>query len=975
VSKPKLFPIFVSLTLLHQAALLCAADYTNFVETTYDDANWVLVTSERILRANICVASDEQEWYEKVFNPCYSVNRYWKFAQGAASGRAFTIAAIKAGDTTDSLYVPTGFGFQLYDANSQPFGPYRGGARYVSLEHWRYTFPPPDGFEPGTLFVPGSAGHLVDYSIIVAPYPLHLTKTHDADPNGVSQEEFFTYQISYENDPDGLSDPNDPNSGPQDANDLIIVDLVPIELDFNWASDGGTYDSDTHTVTWNIGDLSIGSSGSVELSVKVNRYAIPGAIITNYSEIKNDGLSAGAAVDVNVLYKPPLMTLQKVDNLGPSETVLPDSNITYTITYDANGHNLTDVNIVDYLHDDVDFISASEPNTTYDSTTQTVTWRIGTVSSGESNSVTVTVKVNNLAEPLGAITNFCKIETASSYNSATAYTNVGSWNPGIIYVNADKRTTWSNTGMSWKNAYVDLQDALERAGAGCGSQIWVAAGVYKPTIPSGDYATFELIEGVPLYGGFSGGETALAQRNPIKNQSALDGRADLYDVVTASDVNQTAIIDGFTIRGGMLFDDGSGIYCDTGSPTIANCKIANNFNGIYCESQSAPTIIDCNVEHNPYDGILCASSDANITRCVIKRNGYSTDVVVDGGIRSSSSNLTITNCIIHGNYDHGIRTYSGTPTIKNNWIYQNGADGTGDGIYLNDADAQTVIRNNTIADNNDYGLRVIGYGRPITNSIVWGNGYAQIFNSTPYYSCIQNGGTTNDNINTNPLFVDDANDNYHISPNSPCIDEGEPNSTDPNETDIDGEMRIVDGDGNDTDIVDMGADEYYASPADFNGDGIVNFFDYDILALAWGRSSDDPNYNDVPDLNDNNSIDNNDLSLFCAEWLWTAGWTKSAEEMMRCGMRTMGMGFAQEFYALESAEEEPTPTAQTSTTTETQPSPLPELDDAQIEELIQWLEEILEDDLTKEQIGEQDWDEFVDGINYIIESLKEELEE
>jgi parallel beta-helix repeat protein len=974
MSKPRLFPIFVSLILLHQAALLRAAGYTDFVSTTYTDANWVLVTCDILLRANICVASDEEDWYEKVFNPCYSESCYWKFGQGASTGRAFTMYEIEAG-STDSLYIPTGFGFQLYDANSQPFGPYWGGARYVSLEHWRYTRPPPDGFEPGTLFLPSNTGGALEaYSIIVAPYPLRLTKTHNADPNGVSQEEFFTYQISYENDPNGLSDPNDTNSGPQDANGLTIVDFLPIELDFNSASDGGWYDPASHTVTWNIGDLSIGNSGSVELSVKVNRYAIPGSIITNYSEIKNDVLSAGAAVDVNVLYKPVLMTLEKADNLGPSETVLPDSNITYTITYDANGHNLTDVNIVDYLPDDIDFSSASEPNSSYNSTSRTVTWRIGTVSSGESNSVTLTVKVNNLAEPLGVITNFCKIETPSSYTSATVDTNVGSWNPGIIYVNADKRTTWSNTGMSWKNAYIDLHDALQRGGAGCGSQIWVAAGLYKPTkptIPSSYYATFKLIEGVPLYGGFTGGETTLAQRNPIKNQSALDGRADLYDVVTASDVNQTATIDGFTIRKGNY----SGIYCDTASPTIVNSRIINNTYGILCEDSSSPDIIDCNIERNPYDGILCASSDANITRCAVKHNASDEYDQGNGGIRSSNSNLSITNCIIHGNYDHGIRTYSGSPTIKNNWIYENGADGSGDGIYLDDADAQTVIRNNTIADNNDYGLRVIGTSRAITNSIVWGNGYAQIYNSTPYYSCIQNGGTTNNNINADPCFVDDANDNYHLSPNSLCIDAGQPDSTEPNETDIDGEMRIVDGDGNETNVVDMGADEYHYRDADFNGDGIVNFFDYDILALAWGRSSSDPNYNDVPDLNDNDSIDNNDLRLFCADWLWTAGWTKSAEEMMRCGMGAMSMGLTEELYALESPEDQLTPAAQTSSQTEPQQTPPPELDDAQIEELIQWLEEILEDELTREQIGEWDWDNFVDGINYIIESLREELEE
>jgi len=50
---------------------------------------------------------------------------------------------------------------------------------------------------------------------------------------------------------------------------------------------------------------------------------------------------------------------------------------------------------------------------------------------------------------------------------------------------------------------------------------------------------------------------------------------------------------------------------------------------------------------------------------------------------------------------------------------------------------------------------------------------------------------------------------YHLPYNSPCIDVGDPN--DPNsstsELDIDGDWRVMDGDGDGNDIVDMGSDE------------------------------------------------------------------------------------------------------------------------------------------------------------------------
>jgi hypothetical protein len=52
-----------------------------------------------------------------------------------------------------------------------------------------------------------------------------------------------------------------------------------------------------------------------------------------------------------------------------------------------------------------------------------------------------------------------------------------------------------------------------------------------------------------------------------------------------------------------------------------------------------------------------------------------------------------------------------------------------------------------------------------------------------------------------PNFVDDANDNYHLQSDSPCVDAGDPNGTYTGQVDIDFEGRV---DGND---VDMGGDE------------------------------------------------------------------------------------------------------------------------------------------------------------------------
>ncbi|MCB0293208.1 MAG: right-handed parallel beta-helix repeat-containing protein, partial [Calditrichaeota bacterium] len=76
----------------------------------------------------------------------------------------------------------------------------------------------------------------------------------------------------------------------------------------------------------------------------------------------------------------------------------------------------------------------------------------------------------------------------------------------IIHVNQAASGDGSD-GSSWDKAYKDLQDALKIAKAG--DEIWVAKGTYQPTDQTGAEArkaSFELKEGVAIYGGFSAWE-------------------------------------------------------------------------------------------------------------------------------------------------------------------------------------------------------------------------------------------------------------------------------------------------------------------------------------------------------------------------------------------------------------------------------------------------------------------------------------
>jgi hypothetical protein len=123
-------------------------------------------------------------------------------------------------------------------------------------------------------------------------------------------------------------------------------------------------------------------------------------------------------------------------------------------------------------------------------------------------------------------------------------------------------------GSSWVNASSDLQGMINASAAG--EEVWVASGTYKPTEKL-DLAstndrdkTFKLKAGVKIYGGFSGNEALLSERNPSSNVTILSGDlnndnlpniGDNYHVVASAGSSTGAVLDGFTIQHG--FADGT----------------------------------------------------------------------------------------------------------------------------------------------------------------------------------------------------------------------------------------------------------------------------------------------------------------------------------------------------------------------------------------------------------------------------------
>ncbi len=202
----------------------------------------------------------------------------------------------------------------------------------------------------------------------------------------------------------------------------------------------------------------------------------------------------------------------------------------------------------------------------------------------------------------------------------------------------------------------------------------------------------------------------------------------------------------------------------------------------------------------------------------------------------------------------GIYCMNSSPTIRNCTLSGNVAD-NGGGIMIDNYNSDAIIISNCTIVNNSAsygGGGLCGYHFIINNSIVWGNSAAWsdpqllIYDSaTLRYSDIQGGWSGIGNIDADPLFVNAAGGNYHLSSGSPCIDAGDPNFIpSPGETDIDGQPRVMDGNYDGVAHVDIGADEFNNTDVcgDLDEDGDVDYDDYVIILHAMGHSVGQPEY-------------------------------------------------------------------------------------------------------------------------------------
>jgi uncharacterized repeat protein (TIGR01451 family) len=672
--------------------------------------------------------------------------------------------------------------------------------------------------------------------------------------------------------------------------------------------------------------------------------------------------------------------------LDPNDCYSPGDELTYRIEWENLSDQAAENAVlydyfpagvtypVEYSFDPNFQMVSSDPN--YVDGENVYVLEIGTIPAFGSGSLDLSVIVNEKAIPKGILRNIAEIHTSIGSDRKVYDANVCCWSTSnIIYV--DQNAQGNNNGNSWQDAMVDLQDALARYATGCGSEIWVAQGVYDPGRDAG--TTFTLPDGVSVYGGFKSGGCDFNDRKPKQYETILSGLADNDTpndtIVTMGD---ETLLDGFTVTDAADY----GIYGSDVDFSIESCTVTGNEDfGVYTQNGNV-TLKWCEVKKNGLYGIFHDGQDFT---------------------------LTVENSQIRKNSEYGIFCQNSTPTVKNSIVSENDLKEAGrEGIFINNPKNPPVLHNNTFAHNRSEGVFFTDNGTisdpngrdwpDVQNCILWHNNngggqFSGFSKAHVYYSCIYdpndpNGVSLtlddNDNFSANPKIAYFDPNNVHLAYDSPCKDAGNPSLSYTNQVDMDSEDRVV------GDYVDIGADELFSCDEDYseddfhndldwNADGVVNLVEFSEFQRVW--LSHDPNDPTDPNLLDPNdfinwnpvcnldatgnsqyAIDLADLDIFWDNWLWTACWlTEEYLEMMSGGESMM---MAESVISVQ---------------TEIQLEESPVVEEISIEEqilslwdCIAFLEQIwLEEPDIQQEIDAETWKEFMDAVYHGILELQE----
>ncbi len=228
------------------------------------------------------------------------------------------------------------------------------------------------------------------------------------------------------------------------------------------------------------------------------------------------------------------------------------------------------------------------------------------------------------------------------------------------------------------------------------------------------------------------------------------------------------LIQSCIIRGNRTFaSSGAGVG---GNATLEDCAIEDNLSGIGSGGGlfGAPTLRRCIVRGNSaYDAGGLYLLGGSLEDCQILEN-FSGEGATAGGLTIAGDGVVLTRCVVARNISSGFLQYR----VK------------GAAIYVDSGRSVTIVNativDNEVVDSGPYPDENVGgvFGRAIlVNTILGGNEYLEFVAGSGLaatYSDVEGELPGTGNFNADPEFVDFLGGDYHLRPDSPCIDAGDP---------------------------------------------------------------------------------------------------------------------------------------------------------------------------------------------------------
>lgn len=242
-----------------------------------------------------------------------------------------------------------------------------------------------DGFDIDSTPSNGVAIEDDQDEVVIAPVAvadLSLTKDVDNSNPDVNTNVVFTLTVS--------------NSGPSDATNVGVTDLLPTGYTYVSDDSGGTYANATGV--WNVGGLTNGSSATLNITATVN----PTGIYTNVAEVTavdqpdtdstpNNGVTVEDDQDDVGVNPNPLVDIsvtKTADDLTPNV----GDQIVFTVSVFNDGPNdATNVVVTDFLASGYQFVSAVPSTGVYEPLNGS--WTIGNLANGGSETIVITANV------------------------------------------------------------------------------------------------------------------------------------------------------------------------------------------------------------------------------------------------------------------------------------------------------------------------------------------------------------------------------------------------------------------------------------------------------------------------------------------------------------------------------------------------------------------------------------------------------